>query len=87
MGKVLNFVLTRKHTFAILSSILKFFVKLSSPIVDLGPVSSTKLLSTKRRKIELFPEPYSPQRITLRAGVLEAMTLLLYHVTTDHTNK
>ena len=42
-------------------------------MVDLGPVSSVKVLSTKRLKRELFPTPYSPHRITLKLGVPDAI--------------
>jgi len=45
----------------------------SSPTVDFGPVSKVKVLSMKRRKMELLPTPYSPHRITLNVGVLVAI--------------
>ncbi len=51
----------------------------SRPMVERGPAFSVKLLSRKRRNIELLPAPYSPHRITLYDGIPVAMVMPIAH--------
>jgi len=47
----------------------------SSPSVDFRSVAVTKVLFANLRNIELFPTPYSPQRITFKLGI-EVLAIL-----------